>query len=157
MLSTTAMIWSQEDARLQLSIADQVRVIVSVFPHPGTEESLDSMNGAGSQSSVPVAEPLAATLVSAGHSGVVSAGQTMPGAIVSVIVTPVLHVSPSPAASVTVKSTWHSIEQPGDVSTVRVGIALLASSNSASEQSKLDQANVKASPGSGSLDPPPSS
>ena len=63
-------------------MAVHVRVIVSVLPQPGTLASLYVIATAP-QLSVPVAEPVAAGLVSPVHSTVAAAGQVMVGAVVS--------------------------------------------------------------------------
>src|ERR1043165_5045249 len=77
-VSTTLMVCVQLAELPQASVAVQVRVMVSVLPQPGTVTSLWVMV-TEPQLSVPVAEPLTATLVSAGHSRVLSAGQLMEG------------------------------------------------------------------------------
>ncbi len=84
----------------QPTAADHERDMVSVTPQPGTLTS-DELMVTEPQVSLPVAEPLAATLVSAGHSKpVASAGHVRVGAAVSVIVTVVSHASDSSSSSV---------------------------------------------------------
>src|ERR1043165_6065065 len=63
--STTLIVWVQLALLPQASVAVQVRVMVSVLPQPAEETSLWVMM-TEPQESVPVAEPLTATLVSAG-------------------------------------------------------------------------------------------
>ena len=106
-VSTTLMIWSQVVLLPQLSTAVQVRVITSSCGHvPSTELSLKLIAGSSSQLSVAVALPVSAGLVlcSAGtravmqlmsvldstscvHCTVISSGQVIAGALVSMIVT----------------------------------------------------------------------
>ena len=84
-VSTTVIVCAQLVLCPHWSVAVQVRVIVSVFPQPGTETSL-LLIVTVPQVSEPVAEPLAATLVSAGHSSVWFAGQVIDGLVVSTTV-----------------------------------------------------------------------
>ena len=61
-------------------------MVSSVWPVPGVDTSLDVTVGDGSTTSVAVALPRVATLVSAGASSVTLAGRVRDGAVVSTIV-----------------------------------------------------------------------
>ena len=54
MVSSTTIVAEQVDMLPQASVAVQVRVVVDVFPHPGTITSAKVTTGAESQSSVTV-------------------------------------------------------------------------------------------------------
>ena len=68
-----------------------------------------------------------------------SPGQPIVGGSVSVMLICAEHVSDAPLSSVTVNSTVHVTEQPGAVSIVSVGVALLESSKTAPGQSTFYQ------------------
>ena len=89
------------EVRPQSSVTVQVRVIVSVLPHPATDASLEVI-ATLPQISLPVAVPFAAMLVSAGHSKVTSGGQLMNGGIVSTTVMICSQLTARPHSSVAV-------------------------------------------------------
>src|SRR5262245_41038830 len=86
------------------SVAFQVRVMVTVPPQPATVTSLWVIAGV-EQLSVAVAVPVAAGLVSAGHSSVASGGQLIAGGVVSTTVIVAVQVAKRPLSSVTLSVT----------------------------------------------------
>ncbi|MDP7743874.1 MAG: hypothetical protein QGF67_20705, partial [Lentisphaeria bacterium] len=85
--STTAMVWSQVLLLPQASVAVQVRVMtLSCAQLPAATLSAEFAVRFGSQLSVAVALPSAATLVDSPQLIVTFAGQVIAGAVVSVIV-----------------------------------------------------------------------
>ena len=78
-------VWMHDDELPAASVAVHVRVIVTVPPHPGTTSSSYVIVGV-EQLSVAVAVPVAAGLVSAGHSRTTSGGQVMSGGVSSTTV-----------------------------------------------------------------------
>src|SRR5437879_2677168 len=92
-VSTTVMVWTQLVELRQASVAVQVRVIVFLIwstaqlaPGVSTSELLMAMALGPLQLSVAVAMPVAAGLVSPGHSTVVLVGQVIMGRVVSTTV-----------------------------------------------------------------------
>ena len=83
-VSTTVIVCTQLEALTQLSVAVQVRSIVDSPPHaPGVTESEKPTNTVGSHTSELPAVPVLAGAVDSSHSIVISAGQTISGAVVS--------------------------------------------------------------------------
>lgn len=85
LVSTTVIVCVQEEAFPHSSVAVQVLVMVSVFPHPAAELS-ENVIPAVPQPSDPVAVPVEAGEVSPPHSTVVLAGQVIVGGVESTIV-----------------------------------------------------------------------
>ena len=157
MVSTTVIVCTQLEALPQLSVAIQVRSIVDSSAHaPGVTESEKPTDTVGSHTSELPAVPVSAGAVDSSHSIVISAGQTISGAVVSEMLAVLESVSVCPVVSVTVSSTEQFTWQVSPVSTVSVGVALVESSKLPPGQSVV-QENDRTSPGSGSLDPVPSS
>jgi hypothetical protein len=100
-VSTTAITWSQLVLLPHSSVDVHLRVINSVLAQPLTVLSTEPMLTL-LQLSLPVAVPLAATLVSAGQSSTASAGQLIEGAVVSTTVITWRHLVLLPHSSVDV-------------------------------------------------------
>ena len=84
-VSRTVIVCAQVLLFRHESVAFHVRVIVPVYPHAGANVSLSVMVTVP-QVSLPVAVPLAPEVVSPVHSTVLSAGQVIEGAFVSITV-----------------------------------------------------------------------
>ena len=123
-VSTTVIVWTQEAVLPQSSVAVQVRVMVSVRPQPGTEES-EWLTDALPQESVAVAEPVADTSVESPHSTVASGGQVMTGGVVSttVIVWTQEAVLPQSSVAVQVREMVSVLPQPGAEESEKLTVA----------------------------------
>jgi hypothetical protein len=116
-VSITVITWTQLDVFSHSSSAVQVRVNVNVPPQPGALLSA-LLIVTPSQVSLASALPLVATVVSAGHSRVIEAGQVIEGAVVSTtsIVWSQLALFPHASVAVHVRTTVTVLPQPGVVS-----------------------------------------